>query len=150
MCKCATTQVVEADFAMHKNVLLCRTLVILYTGPYFMNSTEKVYFESQILVHEYLTIEDHFFFFFFFFFLRSSVVCSWLTLTHSKELKYRIFRQYWYVRNVPVFTNTGTYQYLGPKVHTFSNSANVHWLYCNSFVGSTWLSFWETLDSGQG
>ena len=42
------------------------------------------------------------------------------TLAHCKEGKYHIFGQYCYTRNVPVFTNSGTFQNLGPKVY-FSN-----------------------------
>ena len=52
-------------------------------------------------------------------FLYCSIVSFWITLAHSKEHKYHIFRQYWYTRNVPVFTNTGTFQYLGPQVYFF-------------------------------
>ena len=52
-------------------------------------------------------------------FLRSSIVSFWITPTGSKEGKYHIFRQYWYTKNVPVFTNTGTFQYLGPEVYFF-------------------------------
>ena len=52
-------------------------------------------------------------------FLRSSIVSFWITPARSKERKYHIFRQYWYTRNVPVFTNTGTFQYLGPEVYFF-------------------------------
>ena len=37
----------------------------------------------------------------------------------SEERKYHIFGQYWYTRNVPVFTNTGMFQYLGSEVHLF-------------------------------
>ena len=74
---------------------------------------EKVYFKSQILVHEYWTILDHF--------LRSSIVSFWITPARSKERKYHNFRQYWYTRNVPVFTNTGTFQYLGPEVYFFQS-----------------------------
>ena len=33
--------------------------------------------------------------------------------------KYLIFGQYWKTRNVPVFTNSGMFQYLGPKVYLF-------------------------------
>ena len=55
-------------------------------------------------------------------FLHSSIVSFWITPAHSKERKYHIFRQYWYTRNVPVFTNTGTFQYLGPEVYFFPNS----------------------------
>ena len=52
-------------------------------------------------------------------FLCSSIVSFWITPTRSKERKYHIFRQYWYTENVPVFTNTGTFQYLGPEVYFF-------------------------------
>ena len=52
-------------------------------------------------------------------FLHSSIVSFWITPARSKERKYHIFRQYWYTRNVPVFTNTGTFQYLGPEVYFF-------------------------------
>ena len=54
-------------------------------------------------------------------FWRSSIVCFWMQPARSKERKYHIFRQYWYTRNVPVFTNTGTFQYLGPEVYFFRN-----------------------------
>ena len=46
-------------------------------------------------------------------FLHSSIVSFWITPAHH------IFMQYWYTRNVPVFTNTGTFQYLGPEVYFF-------------------------------
>ena len=52
-------------------------------------------------------------------FLRSSIVSFWITPARSKERKYHIFRQYWYTKNVPVFNNTGTFQYLGPEVYFF-------------------------------
>ena len=52
-------------------------------------------------------------------FLRSSIVSFWITPARSKERKYHIFRQHWYTKNVPVFTNTGTFQYLGPEVYFF-------------------------------
>ena len=52
-------------------------------------------------------------------FLSSSIVSLWITTAHSKERKYHIFRQYWYTKSVPVFTNTGTFQYLGPEVYFF-------------------------------
>ena len=55
-------------------------------------------------------------------FLCSSIVNFWITLAHSKEHKYHIFRQYWYTRNVPVFTNTGTFQYPGPQVYFFQKN----------------------------
>ena len=51
-------------------------------------------------------------------FLRSSSVCS-LVDTGYKERKYHILRQYWLTRNIPVFINTGTFQYLGPQVYFF-------------------------------
>ena len=34
--------------------------------------------------------------------------------------------QYWYTRNVPVFTNTGTFQYLGPEVYFFRSYISKH------------------------
>ena len=42
----------------------------------------------------------------------------------SLDVQFSDFRmlagmQYWYTRNVPVFTNTGTFQYLGPEVYFF-------------------------------
>ena len=52
-------------------------------------------------------------------FLHSSIVSFWITPACSKGRKYHIFRQYWYTRNVPVFTNTGMFQYLGPGVYFF-------------------------------
>ena len=52
-------------------------------------------------------------------FLCSSIVSFWITLACSKERKYHIFGQYWYTKNVPVLTNTGTFQYLGPEVYFF-------------------------------
>ena len=70
---------------------------------------EKVNFMSQILVYEYWTILDHF--------LHSSIVCFWMSLAHSKERKYHIFGAIFVHQNVPVFTNTGTFQYLGPEVY---------------------------------
>ena len=54
-------------------------------------------------------------------FLHSSIVSFWTTPARSKERKYHIFRRYWYTKNVPVFTNTGTFQYLGPEVYFFHN-----------------------------
>ena len=59
-------------------------------------------------------------------FLCSSIVSFWITPACAKERKYHIFRQYWYTRNVPVFTNTGTFQYLGPK-YTFSQFSIWNW-----------------------
>ena len=52
-------------------------------------------------------------------FLRSSIVSFWITPARSNERKYHIFSRYWYTRNVPIFTNTGTFQYLGPEVYFF-------------------------------
>ena len=52
-------------------------------------------------------------------FLSSSIVCFWIPAARSKECKYHIFDQYWYTKNDPVFTNTGTFQYLGPEVYFF-------------------------------
>ena len=57
-------------------------------------------------------------------FLGSSIVSFWITLSPSKGHKYHIFKQYFYTRNVPVFTNIGTFQYLGPKVYFFNNNKN--------------------------
>ena len=51
--------------------------------------------------------------------LCSSIASFWITPAGSKERKYHIFRQYWYTKNVPVFTNTGTFKYLGPEVYFF-------------------------------
>ena len=58
-------------------------------------------------------------------FLCSSIVSFWITLACSKERKYHIFGQYWYTKNVPVLTNTGTFQYLGPEVYFFLKLFNV-------------------------
>ena len=83
---------------------------------------EKVYFKSQILVHEYWTRPTRPF-------LCSSIVSFWITLACSKECKDHIFGQYWYTKNVPVLTNTGTFQYLGPEVYFFQKmdpTENVH------------------------
>ena len=52
-------------------------------------------------------------------FLCSSIVSFWITLACSKERKDHIFGQYWYTKYVPVLTNTGTFQYLGPEVYFF-------------------------------
>ena len=52
-------------------------------------------------------------------FLRSSIVSFWMTPARSKKRNYHIFRQYSYTKNFPVFTNTGTFQYLGPEVYFF-------------------------------
>ena len=47
----------------------------------------------------------------------SIIVCFWMPPARCKECKYHIYGQYWYKKNVPVFTNTGTFQYLGPEVY---------------------------------
>ena len=52
-------------------------------------------------------------------FLCSSIVSFGITLACSKESKHHIFGQYWHTKNVPVLTNTGTFQYLGPEVYFF-------------------------------
>ena len=52
-------------------------------------------------------------------FWRSSIVYFWMPPACSKERKYHILGQYWYTRYVPVFTNTGTFKYLGPEVYFF-------------------------------
>ena len=49
--------------------------------------------------------------------LRSSILNFWMPPAHSKECKYHIFRWYWYTKNVPVLTSTGTFHYLGPEVY---------------------------------
>ena len=54
-------------------------------------------------------------------FLHYSIMNFWIIQALSKEQKYHILRKYWYTRNVPVFTNTGAFQYLEPK-YTFSLS----------------------------
>ena len=58
-------------------------------------------------------------------FLCSSIVSFSITLACSKECKYHIFRQYWYTKNVPVLTNTGAFQYLGPEVYFFPKNVPV-------------------------
>ena len=52
-------------------------------------------------------------------FLCSIIVSFWITLACSKERKDHIFGQCWYTKNVPVLTNTRTFQYLGPEVYFF-------------------------------
>ena len=52
-------------------------------------------------------------------FWHPSIVSFWMPPARSKERKYHIFKQYWYTRNVPVFSNTGTFRYLGPEVYFF-------------------------------
>ena len=75
--------------------------------------------------------------------LLSSIVSFWITPACSKERKCHIFRQYWYNKNVPVFTNTGMYQYLGPEVY-FSPPfyltmypGNMISCYCGPTLGSS-------------
>ena len=72
---------------------------------------EKVYFQVPDTGTRVLDNTKPFWF--------SSIVCFWMPPALSKEHKYHIFGQYWYTRNVPVFTNTGTFQYLGPEVYFF-------------------------------
>ena len=62
-------------------------------------------------------------------FSRSSIVSFWITAARSKDRKYHIFGQYWYTKNVPVFTNTRTSQYLGPEVYFFQKNSWDTW--CN-------------------
>ena len=45
----------------------------------------------------------------------SNIVCFWMPPARSKEHKYHIFRQNWYTRNVPVFTNTGSFHANSPN-----------------------------------
>ena len=87
----------------------CGTWLCIRPYCVAIQDTEKVYFKSQILIHEYWTILDHF--------CIPVIVSFWITPAHSKERKYHIFGQYWYTKNVPVFTNTRTFQYLGPEVY---------------------------------
>ena len=89
----------------------------------------KVYFKSQILVHEYWTMLKN---------VCVLVLLAFeLTTTRSKERKYHTSRQYWYTRNVPVFTNTGTFQYLGPEVYFF-----LKFKYKNPFAHVWHVSLW--------
>ena len=70
-------------------------------------------------------------------FLRSSIVSFWITPAGSKECKYHIFRQYWYTKNVLVFTNNGRFQYLGREVYFFRTQI------CSSIVEIRHSSIWE-------
>ena len=70
-------------------------------------------------------------------FLCSSIVSFWITLACSKEHKDHIFRQYWYTKNVPVLTNTGTFQYLGPEVYFFPIFHHL----CSSILSSSWTAY---------
>ena len=45
-------------------------------------------------------------------FVCSSIVSFWVTPARPEERTYHFFKQYWYTKNVPVFTS-GTFQYLG-------------------------------------
>ena len=72
-------------------------------------------------------------------FLRSSIVSFWMTPASSKGRKYHIFRQYWYTRNVPVFTNTGMFQYLGPEVYFFLVFLHNIW----GFAFGLWNYMWH-------
>ena len=56
----------------------------------------------------------------------SSIVSFWITITRSKNRKY-----HWYTRNVPVFINTGTFQYLGPDYRDSWSSGLVSRLWCS-------------------
>ena len=78
-----------------------------------MKKMEKVNFKYQILDNTRP-------------FLHSSIVSFWITPACSKERKYHIFRQYWYTKNNPVFTNTGTFQYLGPEVYFFQKNIFIY------------------------
>ena len=49
--------------------------------------------------------------------------------SRTQERIYHIFGQYWYTRNVPVFTNTGTFQYLGPEVSLFRQNNTKNFLF---------------------
>ena len=72
---------------------------------------EKVYFESQILVYEYWTILDHF---------GVAVLFASGCYRHVlKNVNITFLGNTGTPNNVPVFTNTGTFQYLGPEVHFF-------------------------------
>ena len=73
-------------------------------------------------------------------FLHSSTANFWITPARSKERKYHIFRQCWYTRNVPVFTNTGTFQYLGPEVYCFQPwFYNFFILFLAKWALSSWI-----------
>ena len=52
-------------------------------------------------------------------FLHSSSVSFWIKL-RLQEHQYHFFRQYWFTRNVPVFTNLGTFQFIWDLKYTFS------------------------------
>ena len=71
-------------------------------------------------------------------FLCSSIVNLWITLACFKERKYHIFGQYWYSKYVPVLTNTGTFQYLGPEVCFF----HAYLLCAREFRQNNALQFW--------
>ena len=74
-------------------------------------------------------------------FLRSSIESFWITPACSKERKYHIFRQYWYTRNVPVFINTGKFQYLGPQDFEYEVTPWVFWIFIVTIFKIT--SFFE-------
>ena len=71
-------------------------------------------------------------------FWHSSIVCFWMPLAHSSERKYHVSGQYWYTRNIPVFTNTGTFQYLGPKVYYFRNQEISCQISQNQEISENW------------
>ena len=53
----------------------------------------------------------------------------WIAQMLFKDRKYHIFYffgQYWYIKNVPVFTNTRMSQYLGPEVYFSQLSLHYH------------------------
>ena len=53
-------------------------------------------------------------------FLNFSIVCFRIAPAHSSGWKFHVFKQYWYTRNFPVFSNTAMFQYLLPDVDFFS------------------------------
>ena len=83
-------------------------------------------------------------------FLCSSIVSFWITLACSEECKYHIFGQYWYTKTVPVLTNTGTFQYLGPEVYFFQSRIymsqfNVYRTFCRKIeIKLENMSPWQT------
>ena len=91
-----------------------------------LNSLAKV--NTQLLIYKYYTRPR----------VCSSFVSFWIILAHANEYEYHIFGQYWYTRNVPVFTKTRTFQYLqylGPNHKpTFSTSMVWSWSNINLFL----------------
>ena len=76
-----------------------------------MQSWKKVYFKSQILVHEYWTILNHFGVLVLF----ASGCCQHIL----KNVNIAFLGNTGTPENVPVFTNIGTFQYLRPEVYFF-------------------------------